>query len=311
MVASDLSVELCGLRLRSPLLPAAGTLATEALAEREASEAYGAVLPKTVTLLPRAGNPPPRIAETASGMVNSIGLQNPGIDIFLEELSAFELGLPILVSVAGDTSADFAALCERLGSDHRVSGVELNLSCPNVEHSGARSGATFCSEPGSVAEVVSACRGSMSGKPLVAKLACEGAAQNAAAAERAGADALTISNTVQALVVDARSRRVVVRGGLSGPAIKPAALRAVYEASSAVRLPIVGCGGVATGEDVAEFMLAGATAVQLGSAAFSRAPSEILEEFRGYVARAGLAARGLVGALHREIEPEPAKTSGN
>lgn len=311
MVAPDLSVELCGLRLRSPLLPAAGTLAAEALAEREASEAYGAVLPKTVTLSPRVGNPPPRIAETASGMVNSIGLQNPGIDIFLEELPAFELGLPILVSVAGDAPADFAALCERLNSDHRVSGVELNLSCPNVEHPGARSGATFCSEPRTVAEVVSACRGSMSRKPLVAKLVCEGAAQNAAAAESAGADALTISNTVQALVVDARSRRVVVRGGLSGPAIKPVALRAVYEASSAVRLPIVGCGGVATGEDVAEFMLAGATAVQVGSVAFSRAPSEILEEFRGYVARAGLAARGLVGALHREIEPEPAKTSGN
>lgn len=310
MVAPDLSVELCGLRLRSPLLPAAGTLAAEALAEREAVSAYGALLPKTVTRSPRSGNPPPRIAETASGMVNSIGLQNPGMEVFLEELSAFEIGPPILVSVAGDTPADFAALCERLASDDRVAGVELNLSCPNVEHPGARSGATFCSEPGSVAAVVAACREAMPGKPLVAKLACEGAAQNAVAAERAGADALTISNTVQALVVDARGRRVVVRGGLSGPAIKPVALRAVYETYRVGGLPILGCGGVATGEDVAEFMLAGATAVQVGSAAFSRPPSGMLEEFRGYLAESGAAARELVGALHREPGVEPAKTSG-
>jgi dihydroorotate dehydrogenase (NAD+) catalytic subunit len=294
-------VELCGLRLATPLLPAAGTLAAEALAERGV-ETYGALLPKTVTSSPRPGNPPPRTDETASGMLNSIGLQNPGIEAFLRELDVFEVGLPVLVSVAGDTPEDFAALCERLGDDERVAGVELNLSCPNVEHPGARSGATFCSEPGSVEAVVSACRAAIRGaireKPLIAKLACEGAVENAVAAESAGADALTIANTIQALTVDARSRRAVVRGGLSGPAMKPIALRAVYESYRAVGVPILGCGGVATGEDAAEFMLAGATAVQVGSSAFSRQPREMLEELGRYLDETGLAARDLTGLLH-------------
>lgn len=297
MVASDLSVELCGLSLRTPLFPAAGTLAAEALAERGAAEVYGALLPKTVTRSPRSGNPPPRIAETASGMINSIGLQNPGIDDFLEELSAFEVGPPVLVSVAGDTPGEFAALCERLAADGRVAGVELNLSCPNVEHGGARAGATFCSEPGSVENVVSACRGAAGGKPLIAKLAGERAVENARAAEAAGADALTISNTVQALAVDARERRVLVRGGLSGPAMKPVALRAVYEASRAAGIPVIGCGGITRGDDVAEFMLAGATAVQVGSGAFSRRPSQILEEFAAYLSETGGTARELTGRL--------------
>lgn len=296
---TDLVVELCGLRLATPLLPAAGTLAPEAIAERGAEGAYAALLPKTVTSYPRPGNPPPRIAETASGMVNSIGLQNPGIEAFLEELSAFEIGLPILVSIAGDTLRDFAALCERIGSDGRIAGVELNLSCPNVEHPGGGSGATFCSEPGAVEGVVSACRAAMPGMPLIAKLACEGAAENALAAESAGADALTVANTVQALTVDAYSRRVVVRGGLSGPAMKPVALRAVYEAYGVVGVPIIGCGGVASGEDAVEFMLAGAAAVQVGSSAFSRQPEEIVEELRLYLAESGLAARDLTGMLNR------------
>jgi dihydroorotate dehydrogenase (NAD+) catalytic subunit len=299
LAVPDLTVELCGLRLAAPLLPAAGTLSPEAVAERDAGSVYGGLLPKTVTSHPRDGNPPPRVAETASGMVNSIGLQNPGVEAFMEELSAFDTGLPILISVAGDTLRDFAALCARVGADERVAGVELNLSCPNVEHPGGLPGATFCSEPGSVDAVVSACRAAMPDKPLLAKLACEGAAENALAAENAGADALTIANTVQALTVDARSRRLIVRGGLSGPAMKPVALRAVYEAYRLVGVPIIGCGGIASGEDVAEFMLAGATAVQVGSSAFSRAPHEMVEELRGYLLETGLDAGELTGMLHR------------
>lgn len=296
MVETPLPVELFGLRLNTPLLPAAGTLAAEALAERESAATYGALLPKTVTLEPRDGNPPPRVAETACGMVNSIGLQNPGIEAFLRELSDFEVGLPVFVSVAGDAPRDFAALCERLASEDLVSAVELNLSCPNVEH-GGMGGATFCASPGSVEAVVSACRRSMSDKPIIAKLAGEGAVSNALAAEAAGADAVTVSNTVQALTVDARRRSIAVRGGLSGPAIKPISLRAVYEVSAAVDLPVIGCGGIASGEDVAEFMLAGASAVQVGSAAFARQPAEMLEEFRDYLSETGLAARELTGLL--------------
>ncbi len=165
--AAELAVELCGLSLATPLIPAAGTLAKEAL--DGAREVYGAMLPKTVTPGPRVGNPPPRVAEVPSGMVNSIGLQNPGFERFLEDLDAWDVGLPLFVSVAADTVAEFTAMCERLASDGRVTAVELNLSCPNVEHGGLQ----FCAGPGTVSEVVAACRGTLPGKPLLVKLTNE------------------------------------------------------------------------------------------------------------------------------------------
>ena len=290
MVGGKLEVELCGIPLKTPLIPASGTLAKEALGEVEG--VYGAILPKTTTPASRAGNPPPRVAETPAGMVNSIGLQNPGIEGFLRELDAFDLGVPLFVSAAGDTVEEFGALCERLGADERVAAIELNLSCPNVECGGL----TFCATPTAVEDVVAACRRSTS-KPLFAKLTFEGVVENALAAEAAGADALTVMNTIPALTVDAHRRSVLVRGGLSGPAIKPVALRAVYDVSRAVRVPVLGSGGVASGWDVAEFMLAGATAVQVGTASFVRDPREILDEFASYLKQAGLAAVDLTGAL--------------
>jgi len=290
MVGGKLEVELCGIPLKTPLIPASGTLAKEALGEVEG--VYGAILPKTTTPASRAGNPPPRVAETPAGMVNSIGLQNPGIEGFLRDLDAFDLGVPLFVSAAGDTVEEFGALCERLGADERVAAIELNLSCPNVECGGL----TFCATPTAVEDVVAACRRSTS-KPLFAKLTFEGVVENALAAEAAGADALTVMNTIPALTVDAHRRSVLVRGGLSGPAIKPVALRAVYDVSHAVRVPVLGSGGVASGVDVAEFMLAGATVVQVGTASFVRDPREILEEFASYLKRAGLDAADLKGAL--------------
>src|SRR5918997_2405733 len=181
-----LAVELCGITLKTPLIPASGTLAKEALGEVEG--AYGAILPKTTTPEARAGNPPPRVAETPAGMVNSIGLQNPGVERFLQELDAFDLDLPVFVSVAGNTVEEFAALCERVGKDERVAAVELNLSCPNVECGGL----TFCATPASVEEVVAVCRAAAPGKPLLAKLTFEGVLENARAAEAAGAEALTV-----------------------------------------------------------------------------------------------------------------------
>lgn len=288
----DLTVELCGIPLRTPLLPASGTLAREALGEVEGL--YGAILPKTTTPHPRAGNPPPRVAETPAGMVNSIGLQNPGVEQFLRDLDAFDLGVPLFVSVAGDTVEDFGALCERVAADERVAAIELNLSCPNVECGGL----TFCAGPASVAEVVAACRAAAPKVPLLAKLTNEGAVQNALAAEAAGADGLTVINTLPALTIDPYARKVLVRGGLSGPAIKPVALRAVYDVSRAVGVPVVGSGGVISGLDVAEFMLAGASAVQVGTASFVREPREILEEFRSYLAGVGLGAAQLTAASH-------------
>jgi dihydroorotate dehydrogenase (NAD+) catalytic subunit len=225
-------------------------------------------------------------------MVNSIGLQNPGVEKFLRDLDAFDLGVPLFVSAAGDTVEEFGALCERLGADERIAAIELNLSCPNVECGGL----TFCATPAAVEDVVAACRRTTS-KPLFAKLTFEGVVENALAAEAAGADALTVMNTIPALTVDAHRQSVLVRGGLSGPAIKPVALRAVYDVSRAVRVPVLGSGGVASGVDVAEFMLAGATVVQVGTASFVRDPREILEEFASYLKRAGLDAADLKGAL--------------
>jgi dihydroorotate dehydrogenase (NAD+) catalytic subunit len=294
-IGVNLGIELCGIPLETPLMPASGTLAKEALGEVEG--VYGAMLPKTTTPTPRAGNPPPRVAETPAGMVNSIGLQNPGVERFIEELDAFDLGIPLFVSAAGDTVEEFGALCEVLGSDERIAAIELNLSCPNVECGGL----TFCAGPASVEEVAAVCRAAAPGKPLLAKLTFEGVVENARAAEAAGADALTVMNTIPALTVDAQRREVLVRGGLSGPAIKPVALRAVYEVSRAVAVPIVGSGGVASGVDVAEFMLAGATAVQVGTASFVRDPREILEEFTAYLDEVGLGvAAEMTGGLRHK-----------
>ncbi len=289
----SLAVELCGIPLATPLVPASGTLSKEALGEVEG--VYGAILPKTTTPTARAGNPPPRVAETPAGMVNSIGLQNPGLERFLQELDAFDLDLPLFVSVAGETVGEFGTLCERLSGDRRVSAVELNLSCPNVDCGGL----SFCATPASVKEVVAACRAALPSKPIFAKLTFEGVVENALAAEGAGADALTVMNTIPALTVDAHRRKALVRGGLSGPAIKPVALRAVYEVSRAAGVPVLGSGGVMSGTDVAEFMLAGATVVQLGTASFVRDPREILEEFAAYLHEAGLKAADLTGALQQ------------
>lgn len=292
-MAEILGVELCGIPLGTPLIPAAGTLGREALDGAE--DVYGAMLPKTVTPRPRAGNPPPRLAEAPSGMINSIGLQNPGLDRFLNDLDAFHaVGLPLFVSVAGDTVAEFASMCAALSRDARISAIELNLSCPNVEHGGG----TFCASPSTVGEVVAASREATDGiKPLLVKLTNDGVVGNAAAAEEAGADAVTVINTIPAIVVDAKERRLFLRGGLSGPAIKPVALRAVYEVSRAVSIPVVGCGGVTSGTDVAEFMLAGATTVQVGAGGFVREPREILAEFEEYLWGSGISARELAGAL--------------
>ncbi|CAA9440772.1 MAG: Dihydroorotate dehydrogenase (NAD(+)), catalytic subunit [uncultured Rubrobacteraceae bacterium] len=283
----DLAVELCGLPLATPLMPAAGTLAKEAL--DGAREVYGAMLPKTVTPGPRVGNPPPRVAEVPSGMVNSIGLQNPGFERFLQDLDVWNIGMPLFVSIAADTVAEFAAMCERLAGDGRVTAVELNLSCPNVEHGGLQ----FCAGPGTVAEVVAVCREVLPNKPLFAKLTNEGVVANAVAAEESGSNGLTLINTIPALVVDTQQRKVFLRGGLSGPAIKPVALRAVYEVSRVVEIPVIGVGGISSGEDVAEFMIAGATAVQVGAGSFVRQPQEILDEFAAYLRKNGLRTREL------------------
>src|SRR3712207_3229233 len=200
---------------------------------------------------------------------------------------------PYTTLFRSNTVEEFGALCDRLSEDARISAVELNLSCPNVECGGL----IFCANPASVEELVAVCQAAVPSKPIFAKLTCEGVVENALAAEAAGADALTVMNTIPALTIDVHRRSVLVRGGLSGPAVKPVALRAVYEVSRAVSVPVLGSGGVASGVDVAEFMLAGATAVQVGTASFVRDPREILDEFAAYLDGVGLAAAGFTRAL--------------
>jgi dihydroorotate dehydrogenase (NAD+) catalytic subunit len=269
------------------LLNASGCL--DALTAPEVARTLDAFVTKTITPEPREGNPPVRIAETESGMLNSIGLANPGRDRFLADVlpRLRELGLPIWVSVGGFSAAEYAATCERLEDVT----IELNLSCPNVDEA-----------PEGAAAIVAACR-EATGLPLYAKLspAAWDIAEHARAAEHAGADGLSLVNTIRGLALDRNLRPTLgrVTGGYSGPALKPVALAAVYACASAVELPIVGMGGVTTGLDALELIAAGASAVGLGTILFSdpEAPIRIRGELAAEAAARNLenplAARGL------------------
>ncbi len=256
-----------------PLLNASGCL--DALTAPEIAQSLDALVTKTVTPLPRAGNPPPRLAETESGMLNSIGLQNPGIDAFVHDhlprLSA--LGVPIWVSVGGFSADDYAHVCAVLGQSDDVATIELNLSCPNVEEA-----------PETAAELMAASRG-VTRKPLYAKLspATWDIAESARAVADAGADGLSLINTIRGLAFDDRHRRPKLArgaGGYSGPALRPIALACVHACAQAVDLPIVGMGGVASASDALDFVAAGASAVALGTILFADpwAPGRIRAE---------------------------------
>ena len=245
-----------------PILNASGCL--DALTAPSVVERLDAFVTKTVTPLPREGNPPPRIAETESGMLNSIGLQNPGIDAFVRDNlpRLATLGVPIWVSVGGFSADDYAVLCARLDECADVTTIELNLSCPNVEEA-----------PETAAELVAAAR-SVTSKALYAKLspATWDVAESARAVAAAGADGLSLINTIRGLAIDpatGRSKLARGSGGYSGPALRPIALACVHACSEAVDLPIVGMGGIGTGRDVHDFVAAGASAVALGTILFS------------------------------------------
>ncbi|HEU5491053.1 MAG TPA: dihydroorotate dehydrogenase [Gaiellaceae bacterium] len=246
----------------TPILNASGCL--DALAAPEIARMLDAFVTKTVTPLPREGNPPPRIAETDSGMLNSIGLQNPGMEAFLAENvpRLRELGVPIWVSVGGFSAPDYAVVCERLDEREEIDTIELNLSCPNVEEA-----------PETAAELVSAARATTR-KRLYAKLspATWDVAESARAVAAAGADGLSLINTIRGLAIDpasGRSKLALGAGGYSGPALRPIALACVHACSEAVDLPIVGMGGIGRGRDVHDFVAAGASAVALGTILFS------------------------------------------
>jgi len=255
------------------ILNASGCL--DALAAPEVARQLDAFVTKTVTPLPREGNPPPRIAETETGMLNSIGLQNPGIDRFLDANlpRLTELGVPLWVSVGGFSASDYAETCERLEEQASVATIELNLSCPNVEEA-----------PETAAELVAAARRATV-KPLYAKLspATWDIAESARAVAHAGADGLSLINTIRGLAIDPRTRRPTLAratGGYSGPALKPIALACVHACAEAVDLPVVGMGGVFAAEDAIDFVSVGASAVALGTVLFTDpwAPGRIRSE---------------------------------
>ncbi|MFH1553228.1 MAG: dihydroorotate dehydrogenase [Candidatus Omnitrophota bacterium] len=302
----DLKVKIGKTIFKNPVWVASGTFGNgEEYQDFVDLGKVGAVIAKTVTLNAREGNPPPRIVETSSGMLNSIGLENKGIDHFKRELYPFlkKIKTKIIVSIAGYGKEEFTRCAEKLSGKDAPDAIELNLSCPNVAHGGTK-GLLIAQDPRMTEKIVSAVR-RKTGGVLIAKLApnVTDIAVIARAAEAGGADAVSLVNTYMGMAVDAEEARPVLGnlvGGLSGPAIKPMALKAVWDVYNSVRLPIIGIGGVMTGLDVAEFMLCGARAVQVGTANFVNpdAQNRILEEFKAYLKRKKIQkASALVGKL--------------
>jgi len=292
-----------GLSLANPVMAASGTFANGL----EYSKIFdiqrlGAIVSKAITLRPRRGNAQPRIVETAGGMLNSIGLQNIGIEAILKDVASVwaTWRVPVIANIAGESISDYAELARKLDGVPGVSGIEMNISCPNVE-----SGLDFGVDPRAAAEVTYAVRRETQ-LPLLVKLSpnVTDLVSIASAVVGAGADALTLINTFPAMRIDIEARRPALgwgSGGLSGPALRPIALRMVYQVASALPgVPIVGCGGVMSGDDAVEFLMAGASAVQVGTATFlnPRAPLDVIEGLEAFLRREGIEdVREIIGAV--------------
>ncbi|MGA7495762.1 MAG: dihydroorotate dehydrogenase [Isosphaeraceae bacterium] len=309
----DLRVTLGRLQLKNPVLVASGTFGyVREMAGFVHLERLGGVIPKTVTFRPRAGNPTPRTVETASGMLNAIGLDNDGISHFRKHHLPYlrTVGTAVIANIAGEDEDQFVAMAELLGQEPGLAAVELNISCPNVSH-GLDLGLDAEAVGRLVRRVKSACP-----LPIIAKLTpnVSDIVPIAAAAAEAGADAVSLINTIKGMAVDWRRRRPVLSndiGGLSGPAIKPVALRMVWEVARALpQLAVIGIGGIARATDALEFMVAGASAIQVGTATFYNPPASenLLDELTGLLEETGVAAvRDIIGTLRSNrvrIQPD-------
>jgi dihydroorotate dehydrogenase (NAD+) catalytic subunit len=267
----DLRVNIGSLELANPVMTASGTFGYAREFENLMDlRRLGAVIVKGISLHPRDGNPPPRIAETACGMLNAIGLQNVGVDRFIREKMPYlaTLGVPVIVNILGDSLEEYGEITARLAGVPGVAGIEVNISCPNV----AKGGVAFGTDPQMAAAATAAVK-ARAAVPVMVKLSpnVTDITVIARAVEDAGADSVSLINTLIGMAIDLKSRRPALAnicGGLSGPAIKPVALRMVYQVAAAVKIPVIGIGGIACATDALEFLLAGATAVQIGTANF-------------------------------------------
>lgn len=294
----NLSVQLAprhqqGLLLANPVMTASGTFGygTE-YSHLFDIQQLGAIVGKGTTLEPRAGNPQPRLAETACGVLNSIGLQNIGVNALIKEKAPIWASwrVPVIVNIAGETIDDYAQLAGKLDGVAGISAIEVNISCPNIKIGGAEFGAN----PESAAEVTAAVKAATS-RPILVKLApnTSDITKVAMAVAEAGADAISLINTFRGMAIDIAKRRPLlgsISGGLSGPAIKPVALYMVYEVAGAVEVPVIGCGGITTASDAIEFIMAGASAIQVGTASFTnpRAPLDVLEGIEQFMKKEGI-----------------------
>ena len=283
----NISIQIGSFKFKNPVTVNSGTFGhAEKYYDLEEVKKLGAIVPKTVMLHPREGNPPPRILETPSGMLNAIGIENPGADGFIEKkLPGFrKIGVPLIISILGHTDEEFEELVRKFNAASGVSALELNLSCPNLKQK-----LLVAQDPEATQRVVRKVK-ALSKYPVIAKLSpnVTDIAAIALAAQQGGADAVSLVNTFGAMAIDIKTRKSRLgnfTGGLSGPAIRPIAVRMVYEVAQAVKIPIVGMGGILTARDALEFIIAGATMVAVGTGNYlnPRAPMEVLEGIVGFM----------------------------
>jgi dihydroorotate dehydrogenase (NAD+) catalytic subunit len=297
----DMKISIGSLRLRNPVMTASGTFGYgEEYGSLVNLHRLGAIIVKGISLLPRQGTPPPRIAETACGMLNAIGLENVGLESFLSEKIPFLQGIntPLIVNILGDTVQDYQQLAARLDEEEKVAALEVNISCPNVKQGGV----AFGTDPGMAHAVTKGVRQHFS-RPVIVKLSpnVTDITGIARAAEEAGADAVSLINTLLGMAIDIKScqpKLANIFGGLSGPAIKPIGLRMVWQVAECVSIPIIGIGGITTTEDAIEYILAGACAVQVGTTNFinPRATEEIIQGIGAFLVENKMASiQDLIG----------------